>query len=40
MGYGLFVANEAQVGVEYWKYFFPGMSLGSFANNIAATCAM
>jgi len=40
LGYGLFIASEGQTGTMYFKFYFTGLAIGSFCNNIAVTCAM
>lgn len=40
VAYVLFIYSEGDVGIQYWKFGFPGAVIGSFFNNIATTCVM
>ena len=40
LGYGLFIASKGQTGAMYFKFYFTGLAIGSFCNNISVTCAM
>jgi hypothetical protein len=38
LGYILFIFSDGKTGVHYFKYYLPGLAIGSFSNNVAVTC--
>lgn len=40
VGYALFVVSDGRTGADYFKYYFTGLAIGSFCNNLAVTCIM
>lgn len=37
LGYGLFILSGGRVGVDYWKFTFPGMIIGSTGTMVIST---
>ena len=40
VGYALFIVSHGRTGADYFKYYFTGLAIGSFCNNLAVTCIM
>lgn len=40
LGYVLFILSDGKTDSHYFKFYLPGLAIGSFCNNISVTCVM
>ncbi|OCF32161.1 hypothetical protein I317_07114 [Kwoniella heveanensis CBS 569] len=40
VAYGLFIASKGHTGKDYYRFYLPGLAIGSFLNNVSVTIVM